>query len=151
MTKFTIAAWSSLSAYALLQSRQISHFIDTNLRRIMIGWFVVAALLGAAKIAVLGHVIPQATTWSDLPRLMLPYALIGLSPLLALYLGSHAFPSADQCTQPSIRFARLGQWQQLRADRARRSEGYGIEGFLASLCAAGNGRGHQADAAERGA
>ena len=135
VTKYTIAAWSSLSAYALRQSRQISHFIDANLRRIMIGWLVAVALLGAAKIAVLGHLIPQATSWADLPRLMLPYALIGLSPLLALYLGSRAFPSADHCTQPSIRFARLGHWQQLRADRARRIEGYGIEGFLASLVA----------------
>lgn len=135
MTQYSIAAWSSLSAYALRQSRQIAEFITANLRRIMIGWMIAVALLGAAKIAMLGRIIPQATSLADMPRLMLPYVLIGLSPLLALYLGSRAFPSAEQSTQPSIRLARLGRWHQLGPEHARRAEGYGIEGFLASLVA----------------
>ena len=135
MTKYPKAAWSWLSAYALRQSRQIARFIDANLRRIMIGWMVVVALLGAAKIAMLGQILPQSISLPSLPQLMLPYALIGLSPLLALYLGSRAFPPAEQSSQPSIRLARLGRWQQLRPENASRVAGYGIEGFLASLVA----------------
>jgi hypothetical protein len=135
VTKYSKAAWSWLSAYALRQSRQIAQFIEAMLPRIMIGWMVVVALLGAAKIFALGHAIPQSVSLPELPRLILPYGLIALSPLLALYLASRAFPSAEHGTQPSIRLARFGRWQELGPENARRADGYGIEGFLASLVA----------------
>lgn len=133
MTQFLSDLWLSLSAYALHQSRQIARFVEDQIDRLALGWMGVVALIALIKIVNLGRILPQAISLANLPSLLLPYLLIGLAPLLALVLATHTFPAHGQGTQPRVRLARLGRWQQLRPDSASQNPGYGIEGFLASL------------------
>lgn len=127
--------WSRLCDHALEQSRHVAKFLHERGGLLIAGWSVIAAAIGLAKVAAMHRHFPNAISLQSLPSYIAPYLLIALAPALAWFLGASAFPSAKPASQPQIRLARMGRWNQLSQDEARRSDGFGIEGFLSSLVA----------------
>lgn len=130
-----LAAWSGLCDHAIEQSRRIARFMHERAGSLIAGWSMIAAAIGVAKLASLYRHFPGTITLQTWPAYLAPYVLIALAPVVAWVLGTRAFPAERAEGQPQIRLARIGRWSQLSHEQARRSDGYGIEGFLASLVA----------------
>lgn len=135
MISTALQIWDRTCRYALAQSRLIAAFIENNVGRLLACWIGAVALVSAGKLAVLYQFLPQAFSPSSVPWLIAPYAAVALAPVLAIALVRRAFPADAPPVQPDIRLARIGRWHQLDGQRARTADGYGIEGFLASLVA----------------
>ncbi len=101
--------------------------IEGGLPRIMTGWFVVAMLASALRIAVspIGGA-PDAGT-------LLPYLLLVITPLLSMGLALHWFRGGDQLPQPTTRLALVGRWRSVSRAEASRHALYGTTGIMVSL------------------
>src|SRR4030095_977948 len=101
--------------------------IETSLPRLMTGWFIVAMLASALRIASSPrHAAPAVET-------LLPYLLLVTTPLLSMGLALHWFRDGHLLPQPTTRIARLGHWQNLSRQEAELHPLYGSTGIMVSL------------------
>jgi hypothetical protein len=101
--------------------------IEASLPRLMTGWFVVAVLASALRIALSPlHAAPAAET-------LLPYLLLVTAPLLSMGLALHWFRDGHLLPQPTTRLARLGRWNNVSRTVAERHPLYGSSGIMVSL------------------
>jgi hypothetical protein len=101
--------------------------IEASLPRLMTGWFVVAMLASALRIAVSPlHSAPALET-------LLPYLLLVTAPLLSMGLALHWFRDGHLLPQPATRMARIGRWQSVSRQEAERHPLYGSSGIMVSL------------------
>lgn len=101
--------------------------IEGSLPRLMTGWFVMAMLACALRIAVSPlHASPG-------PETVLPYLLLVVAPLASMGLALHWFRDADTMPQPATRLARAGRWRDVRRAEAERHPLYGSSGIMVSL------------------
>lgn len=102
--------------------------IEQNLDRMLRVWLVIAGLGCALRIAT----SPAARSGAEL-ALIAPYALLVAAPALSLVLALRWFVNGETMAQPSLRVARIGNWQSVTASSARRHPLYGTDGFMVSL------------------
>ena len=101
--------------------------IETSLPRLMTGWFVVAVLASALRIAFSPlHAAPAVET-------LLPYLLLVTAPLLSMGLALHWFREGHLLPQPTTRLARIGRWQDISRAEALQHPLYGSSGIMVSL------------------
>ena len=101
--------------------------IEGGLPRIMTGWFIVAMLASAIRIAV----SPIRAT-PDLSTLLPDVLLVG-APLVSMGLALIWFRNGDRLAQPTTRLAIVGRWRSVSAAEARRHSLYGASGLMVSL------------------
>ena len=135
IVQFATHAWSKLSNLALAKSRDVIRLIDRHLPKIIAAWAVLVAIMGAAKLIRLDQVIDRPLPLAVIGPLAATYLLIALTPLAAWQIVTRAFSSEEALSRPSFTLALAGTWQRLTRAEALRRDGYGIEGFLASLVA----------------
>lgn len=118
---------SAVSQRLQAKSAALLISIEGSLPRIMTGWFVVAMLASALRIAVSPrHAAPEAAT-------LLPYLLLVTGPLLSMGLALYWFRDGDRLAQPVTRLARLGRWRTVGLAEAQRHPLYGSSGIMVSL------------------
>lgn len=101
--------------------------IEASLPRLMTGWFVVAILASALRIAMSPlQAAPAIET-------LLPYLLLVTAPLLSMGLALHWFQDGHLLPQPATRMARVGRWQNITRAEAERHPLYGSSGIMVSL------------------
>ena len=101
--------------------------IETSLPRLMTGWFVIALLASALRIAVspLRAALELET--------LLPYLLLVTAPLLSMGLALHWFRDGHLQPQPVTRMARVGRWRDVGRAEAQQHPLYGSSGIMVSL------------------
>jgi len=101
--------------------------LEGGLPRIMTGWFVVAILASAIRIAASPiRAAPDLST-------VLPYVLLVSAPLVSIGLALMWFEKGDELPQPAIRLAILGRWRNVYRAEAERHPLYGSSGIMVSL------------------
>ncbi len=100
--------------------------IEGGLTRIMTGWFVVAVLASAIRIA--------ASPIKSAPDMVtiLPYLLLVGTPLVSMGLALIWFRNGDALPQPTTRLAVLGRWRSVPSSEARQHALYGSCGIMVS-------------------
>jgi hypothetical protein len=101
--------------------------IETSLPRLMTGWFVVAMLLSALRIAL----SPLRT--APAVETLLPYLLLVTAPLLSMGLALYWFREGHLLPQPTTRMARVGRWHGVSRREAEAHPLYGTSGIMVSL------------------
>ena len=102
--------------------------LETRLDRIMLAWLALAGLASALRIAV----SPNRGSVPDLATFA-PYVLLVLAPIASILLAMRWFADGERQSQPDTRLARIGSWNSISADEARRHEFYGTSGIMVSL------------------
>ena len=69
----------------------------------------------------------------QLIEIIVPYALIALSPIAGYLIARNSFPRCGSTAQPSFRLAAYGKWRKLNIAEALSNPDYGPAGFMASL------------------
>lgn len=101
--------------------------IESSLPRLMTGWFVVAMLASALRVAISpNHAAPAVQT-------ILPYLLLVTAPLISMGLALHWFRNGEELPQPTTRLAVIGQWRTVGRAEAQRHPLYGSSGIMVSL------------------
>jgi hypothetical protein len=101
--------------------------LEGRLDRIMQGWLLLAGLACAARIATSPIRGPlDAGTIG-------PYLLLIVAPFASMVLALRWFAEGDSLPQPATRLARIGRWNNLELDAARRHPLYGANGIMVSL------------------
>ncbi|QDP19476.1 DUF2569 domain-containing protein [Sphingomonas xanthus] len=101
--------------------------IETSLPRLMTGWFVMAMLASALRIALSPMPAPPAMDT------LLPYLLLVTAPLISMGLALHWFRNGHRLPQPEIRLAKVGRWRNVSRAEAERHPLYGSSGIMVSL------------------
>jgi hypothetical protein len=102
--------------------------LENRLDRIMLAWLALAGLASALRIAAspIPAGMPDFATFA-------PYLLLVFAPAVSLLLALRWFNNGERMPQPVTRLARLGSWQSLGRDQARRHALYGTTGIMVSL------------------
>lgn len=135
IVQLTTQTWSKLCNLALAKSRDVIRLIDRHLPKIIAAWAVLVAIMGATKLVRLHQAMDRPLPLAVILPLAAIYLLIALTPLAAWQIVSSAFSTEKSLSRPSFSMAVAGTWQRLTRAEALRRDGYGIEGFLASLVA----------------
>lgn len=101
--------------------------IEGSLPRLMTGWFVVAVVASALRIAL--SPLPSAPAANTI----LPYLLLVTAPLVSMGLALHWFRDGHLQPQPVTRLARIGRWRSVGREEAERHPLYGSSGIMVSL------------------
>lgn len=104
----------------------IRPFLEAALPWWILGWLTLAALKTATAAT-------PVTSFIEFAGIFLPYALVGLAPIMGLRLAEAAFPQGETKWQPSFRLAVIGRWRKLDRSAARSHPLFGPAGFMASL------------------
>lgn len=127
----TIAKAAQCYAAAIeRRSRAIAMGIRPFLEAALPWWIFAWLMLAAVKMASAATPIMSFTEFAGI---FLPYALIGLAPIMGLRLAEAAFPQGEIKWQPSFRFAMIGRWRKLDCNSARKHPLFGPAGLMASL------------------
>ena len=105
-------------------------FIEASLDRIMVFWLFLAGVAAGLRIAL--SPIPAGVE----PATFAPYVLLIFAPIASMALALRWFADGDRVAQPTVRLARLGQWQSVGRSRAMRHSLYGAGGIMVSLLVA---------------
>ena len=101
--------------------------IETSVPRLMAGWFAMALLASALRIATSPlHAAVAAET-------LVPYFLLTTAPLLSMSLALCWFRDGHLQLQPETRIARFGRWRRVGLAEAQRHPLYGTSGIMVSL------------------
>lgn len=111
----------SISAVALLEG---------GLPKIILGWVAFIAVAGILRISF--AVSPINSSFS-LFQTVLPYVLLGLSPVAAYWIADQLFPRGVLMQQPEFRLSRIGKWRSVDVLAARANPLFGPTGMMASL------------------
>lgn len=101
--------------------------LEGGLTRIMTGWFMVAILACAIRIAV--SPIKSAPDLST----FVPYVLLVGAPLVSMALALTWFERGDELPQPTTRLAIVGRWRNVPRAEAQKHPLYGSSGIMVSL------------------
>ena len=112
------------------RSAAVARFFECRMDTVAIAW---AAVFGLGCLPrILFPVTPVTSSW-QLLVLVVPYALIAISPVAGFMVASDSFPRGLLSAQPSLRLALYGRWRPLGVLEARQSPVFGPAGFMASL------------------
>lgn len=112
------------------RSRWLVAALDVRIELLIPIWIIVFTLAAIPRMA---FALTPIRTVIDLVQIVLPYALIALAPVLGYRLAAGSFPKGLVSSQPSLRFAKLGHWQNVDLLSARQHPQFGPWGFMASL------------------
>ena len=101
--------------------------LQTRLDRILLGWFLLAALACGARIALTPLKEPLSF------GIVLPYVLLVYAPVVSALLALRWFADGDCQPQPRFRLSILGKWRTIDREDARRHHLYGAGGIMVSL------------------
>ncbi|HJS13066.1 DUF2569 domain-containing protein [Sphingopyxis sp.] len=124
------AAFERVRLKLLDRSRHFVAALEDSVRRMLLGWVIVIALLSAGRI--LSSSLPSGGLASAL-MLFVPHMLVLASPFFGYWVANCLFPRGIDFTQPEIRLARFGNWRALDPVAARRHRAFGPAGMMASL------------------
>jgi hypothetical protein len=102
--------------------------LEARLDRIILAWLGLAAAASAIRIAA----SPIHTPFPDFATIA-PYLLLIFAPVVTMVLALRWFTAGERMPQPQLRLARLGSWQNLESNAARRHRLYGTTGIMVSL------------------
>ena len=102
--------------------------LEERLGRIMLAWLGLAAAASAIRIAA----SPVHTPFPDFATLA-PYLMLIFAPAVSMVLALRWFGQGERMPQPALRLARLGSWQDINSNAARRHRLYGTTGIMVSL------------------
>jgi hypothetical protein len=122
-----------LRARGHAESLRIVAYLRRRILFLLVFWAILALVGGFLRLSLLAASTPQAIVQGSFTAYMLPYLAIAVAPAIGWYLVKHAYPEGST-PQPSVRLAQIGSWQDLPAEQARSRTGYGMAGFLVSLC-----------------
>ena len=102
--------------------------MESRLEGIMLAWLALAAAASIVRIAVspLEGGVPDLAT-------VAPYLLLVFAPVASMAFALRWFADGERMPQPALRLARLGSWQSLSPNQARRHRLYGTTGIMVSL------------------
>lgn len=125
--KAVMAAYSarlyrkSISAVALLEG---------SMPKIIFSWVAFIAVAGILRTS---FALSPINSGVSLLQTVIPYVLLGLSPLAAYWIADRLFPRGGLMQQPEIRLSRVGKWQSIDVLAARAHPMFGPTGMMASL------------------
>lgn len=113
--------------HATLRANALRDAIDQHIYRIMMAWVLVAAALSAVRVAF--------SPLQGAPDIgsFLPYILMIAAPTVSLMLALRWFAKGEEMDQPTIRLARLGEWETVSVAEARANPLFGARGLMVSL------------------
>ena len=121
------SGFNSLQHKMHAKSASLLFSIESSLPRMMTGWFVIAMLASALRVALSPlHAAPAMAT-------LLPYLLLVVGPLVSMGLALHWFRDGHLQPQPITRLARIGRWRNVSREEAERHPLYGSSGIMVSL------------------
>lgn len=111
----------SVSAVALLEG---------GFPKLIMGWVAFIAVAGILRIS---FAVSPINSSASLFQTLLPYVLLGLSPVAAYWIADQLFPRGMLMQQPEIRLSRIGKWRSVDVLAARANPLFGPTGMMASL------------------
>ncbi|MFN3619992.1 DUF2569 domain-containing protein [Sphingorhabdus sp.] len=111
----------SISAVAMLES---------GLPKIILGWVCFVAVAGILRTS---FAVSPINSGASLFQTVMPYVLLGLSPVAAYWIADQLFPRGILMQQPEIRLSRIGKWRSVDVLAARAHPMFGPTGMMASL------------------
>lgn len=111
----------SISAVALLEGA---------FPKIILGWVAFVAIAGMLRTS---FAVSPINSGASLFQTVLPYVLLGLSPVAAYWIADQLFPRGVLMQQPGIRLSRFGKWRSVDVLAARDHPMFGPTGVMASL------------------
>jgi hypothetical protein len=105
-------------------------WLDGGMPKIIMGWVAFIVVAGILRTSFSASPI---TSGVSLFQTVLPYMLLGLSPVAAYWIADQLFPRGLLMQQPEIRLSRIGKWRSVDVLVARANPIFGPTGMMASL------------------
>ncbi|MXO85998.1 DUF2569 domain-containing protein [Altererythrobacter aurantiacus] len=105
-------------------------FLKRRTRWIALAWLAVILPLAAFRIAF--PILPY-TGLDDMIGVAAGYSLVAIAPIAGFLIARNAFLRRETLVQPRFRLALFGKWKRVDRRTARKLDGFGPVGFMASL------------------
>lgn len=124
------AVMASFKAQLDRKSVSTVAWLEGGMPKIILGWVACIVVAGILRTSFVASPI---TNGASLFQTILPYILLGLSPLAAYWIADQLFPRGLLMQQPEIRLSRIGKWRSVDVLAARSNPLFGPTGLMASL------------------
>lgn len=124
------AIMTAYSAQLYRKSISAVAALEANLPKIILGWVAFIVVAGMLRTS---FAISPINSGVSLMQTVLPYVLLGLSPVAAYWIADQLFPRGVLMQQPEIRLSRFGKWRSVDVLAARAHPLFGPTGMMASL------------------
>jgi hypothetical protein len=124
------AVMTAYKARLYRKSISVVALLEGGLPRIILGWVAFIAIAGILRTSL---AVSPINSGASLFQTILPYVLLGLSPIAAHWIANQLFPRGMLMQQPDIRLSRFGSWRSIDVLAARAHPLFGPTGVMASL------------------
>ncbi len=124
------AVMTAYKARLYRKSISVVALLEGGLPRIILGWVAFIAIAGILRTS---FAVSPINSGASLFQTILPYVLLGLSPIAAHWIANQLFPRGMLMQQPDIRLSRFGSWRSIDVLAARAHPLFGPTGVMASL------------------
>lgn len=124
------AVMTAYSAKLYRKSISAVAMLEAGLPKIILGWVGFIAVAGILRTS---FAVSPINSGASLFQTVMPYVLLGLSPVAAYWIADQLFPRGVLMQQPEIRLSRFGKWRAVDVLAARDHPMFGPTGMMASL------------------